>query len=179
MRTRVKRHKIVNVHGWESAGETTQQAKADAIARIEAAAQGSYAPAVICWRGTTAICWRDPVAGVWSYAVVRPGTVVDHGLSCCTSYVTKEECIDRASYHIAQNGYTQADDWRCVPRVVTDPEQRRELRHWQQWQSLHAEGVRQGMSAQQAWQHACDVQGSEVNREAFREANAADLSLDS
>jgi hypothetical protein len=92
----------LDYYGFEGAGRTVKEAKADAGAKIRAALSGDFSP----WSALThdgqwgVIVWREPANG-WAHRLITPGGHGDRGGSYGRPDRTREEAIRDAVKHLA------------------------------------------------------------------------------
>lgn len=123
------------VHGWEGSGPTVAAAKVDAIKKIEKAAEGSYTPTVVRWRGMVGIVWRELLGHC--YTILRPNEGDDKGANknyCEGGARDEAETIRAMLRDIAQIGFVVGED-ATAPVIITNEEDRRDHESWSSWQN--------------------------------------------
>lgn len=149
----------VQVHGMEGEGRNIQEAKADAIAKLEAATEGDYRPALLSFGPCDAIVWRE--LDGWRYRLihgddyVREYKVHHTGLFAhvVPATPTKAETIRAARYHTAQVGWQYGDDEAATAYV--DPQDRANIASWIRFQNAYRRLKNEGKSDVEAHDLAC------------------------
>lgn len=151
---RHKPRKMQTVHGFDGSGATLADARKDAIASIERAADANYAPHIVRYRGHTAVVWCD--RGHYAYGLLRE---CDEGqVPYCSTfgYINRDEAILAATWHVVQNGWT-VDDGPICPSMLVGTSKERDFTTWAKWQCAYADAKGRGLDDDGCRRHANEV----------------------
>ena len=135
-------------------GATAKEAKDNLSSLVDAALEGSYTPLLLNYNGQSAIVYRDPVG--WSYSLLYLSEDGKSQQRCSLFIGARQECIQRAAFHIIQNG-CDIDAIRSdadLPSWLEDRSRRSDLVSWCRWQRAAKHAQQAGEVDVHKW--ACD-----------------------
>lgn len=143
------------VHGVEGEGRNATEAKAAAIARLEAATDGDYRPVLLRFNAAEALVWRE--LDGWRYRIIHQD---DYGCEsglfahCLQEpQITKAALIVAAKRHLAQIGWIPGQDDEAIAYV--DAGNRGELARWLRFQNAYRRFKAEGKSDMECHELAC------------------------
>jgi hypothetical protein len=132
---------------------------------LEAAAEAlRYAgrPSIFLTPQHVGIVWYEPLGRTWDYAYVprqelerrEPGAPGVEVRAISSGYTSRHEAEKAARRHIAQNEWDPENPAAAEVILQGDPEGLSQHRSWVEWQLRYQDARRQGMSDQEAFNHA-------------------------
>lgn len=109
-------------------GTTVKEAKIDLDRRIKAALTGRYHPVVISYGAYSAIVYREPE--FWTYKMCEKSKITQdgvHHIEWGSSYVTQEEAIEAAAFHVVDLEPADFHQDSDIPEWVTKHQHRQTI----------------------------------------------------
>lgn len=142
--------KTAKVHGFTGVGETTKEARQDAIRQIKALQEGYWTPEVRSWCGETVIIVRTVAGGDYYFVRERDGVPT---LRSCCMVSSFQEAVRSAERHLAQIGWRFTDPIDLFPDFIQSDD-KRELIDWRKWQLSYRHLKNHGLADREAHQQA-------------------------
>lgn len=148
-RARRKRPVLHSEAGITGSGRNITAAKADWLAKVKVALEGTFTPIRVTVHGLTAFVWREREG--WCYKILRglkPDESKEVLYGCGMMVGTRDDAERAARAHLAQNLFIK---YICTGMsAIINEEDRKDHARWVEWQYCFAAWVDTGMTQDKA-----------------------------